>query len=66
MPEVQYQKILLSNLKHDLTTPINAILGYSELILDYLKEGSYSEFTSDIQNIFQSGEEILSEINVIF
>ncbi len=66
MAEVQYQKILLKNLKHDLTTPINAILGYSELVLDYLKEGNYPELTSDMQNIFQSGEEILSEINMIF
>ena len=30
---VNYRKIILSNIRHDLTNPINAILGYSELIL---------------------------------
>ena len=30
--------LLLSAIKHDLTNPINAILGYSELIIDYLSE----------------------------
>ena len=29
-----YRKIILNNIKHDLTNPINAILGYSELIMD--------------------------------
>ena len=33
-----YRKIILSNIKHDLTNPINAILGYSELIMDIVEE----------------------------
>ena len=42
-------KTLLSNIRHDLTSPINAILGYSELIIDYLDEEANGQFISDIK-----------------
>ena len=33
-----YRKIILNNIKHDLTNPINAILGYSELMMDIAED----------------------------
>ena len=60
----QYSKVLLGNIKHDLTNPINAILGYAELITDYLKEGKNDQFISDVNKIHESGSllfEILNE-----
>ena len=47
----KYNKILLSNIKHDLTNPINAILGYAELIIDCLEIGTDDRFISDVKNI---------------
>lgn len=57
---------LIANLRHDLRTPINAILGYSEMLLEDLSEIS----DLDSQNVIKqlnsiqiSGKEILSLIN---
>ena len=54
--------ILLNNIKHDLTNPINAILGFSELILDYLKEGADGQLISDVKNIHKSGSLLFENI----
>ena len=59
-------KILLSNIKHDLTNPINAILGFSELILDYLKEGTDGQLIADVKNIHESGSLLFENINTYF
>ena len=49
-----YRKILLSNIKHDLTNPINAILGYAELIMDYMQDSNNQKLKADINNIHVS------------
>ena len=61
-----YRKIILSNIKHDLTNPINAILGYSEFIIDIVKDEDNSALYRDIHAINDSGITILSHINEIF
>ncbi len=61
-----YNKILLSNIKHDLTNPINAVLGYAELILDYIQDDENIRIKSDINKIHESGSVILENINDIF
>ena len=61
-----YRKILLSNIKHDLTNPINAILGYAELIMDYIQDSDNQQLKADINNIHASGTLILEKINTIF
>ena len=59
-------KMLLSNIKHDLTNPINAILGYAELIIDYLKEGTNDQLIADVKNIHESGSLLFENINTYF
>ena len=59
-------KMLLSNIKHDLTNPINAILGYAELIIDYLKEGTNDQLITDVKNIHESGSLLFENINTYF
>ncbi|BAQ61723.1 serine phosphatase RsbU [Geminocystis sp. NIES-3708] len=57
---------LISNLRHDLRTPINAILGYSEMLLEDLSEINDLDNKNTIKklNTIQiSGKEILSLIN---
>ena len=61
-----YRKIILSNIKHDLTNPINAILGYSELIMDILQDEDNQALDRDIHAIHESGTAILTHINEIF
>ena len=62
----QYSKVLLGNIKHDLTNPINAILGYAELITDYLKEGKNDQFISDVNKIHESGSLLFEILNEYF
>ena len=61
-----YRKILLSNIKHDLINPINAILGYAELIMDFTQDIDNQQLKADINNIHASGTLILEKINAIF
>ena len=61
-----YRKIILSNIKHDLTNPISAIMGYSELIMDIIQDEDNNALNKDIQTIYDSGSTILSLINEIF
>ena len=65
-PSEYYRNILLSNIKHDLTNPINAILGYAELIMDYIQDSDNQQLKADINNIHASGTLILENINAIF
>ncbi len=61
-----YRKIILSNIKHDLTNPINAILGYSEFINEIIKDENNNALYRDIHTIHDSGIAILAHINKIF
>jgi signal transduction histidine kinase len=61
--ESRFYKMLLSNIRHDLINPINAILGYSELIIDYLDEEENGQFISDIKKIHESGSLLFKNIN---
>ena len=62
----RFDKMLLRNIKHDLINPINAILGYSELIIDYLDEEKNGQFISDIKKIHESGSLLFKSINAYF
>ncbi|SVB08505.1 uncharacterized protein METZ01_LOCUS161359, partial [marine metagenome] len=66
IPDSKHNKILLSNIKHDLTNPINAILGYAELIIDYLEISTDDRFISDVKNIHESGSLLFQNINTYF
>ncbi len=54
---------LLSNLRHELRTPINAIIGYSEMLLEDLEETPDSENFCQLQKINVGGRELLTIIN---
>ena len=50
----------LSNISHELKTPLNAILGFSKLILDAGDESGNKKY---IESIHKSGENLLALIN---
>ena len=61
-----YQKIMIKNIKHDLTNPINAIQGYAELILEILQNDKDVDLQDDINGIYKSALIILRSINKKF
>ena len=52
----------LSNISHEIRTPINAVLGFDEMIIRESKDPSITEHAREIQN---SGKTLLSLINDI-
>ena len=64
--EHQYHQVILRNIKHDLINPINAMIGYSELILDTLDEAGDRALERDIQSIYHSSTAILATIQELF
>jgi len=54
---------LFSNLRHELRTPINAIIGYSEMLLEDLEETQDPERFCKLQQINVGGRELLTIIN---
>ncbi|MDH5327936.1 MAG: ATP-binding protein [Gammaproteobacteria bacterium] len=55
----------LANMSHELRTPMNAILGYSQLLIEESVEGGYSEIGPDLKKIEVAGKHLLSLINEI-
>jgi adenylate cyclase len=64
--EHQYHQVILKNIKHDLINSINAMIGYSELILDTLDEAGDRVLERDIQSIYHSSTAILATIQELF
>jgi DNA-binding response OmpR family regulator len=56
----------VSHLRHELRTPINHIIGYSELLLEEAKDSQLEPFTGDLQKIHTAGKTLLGMINALF
>lgn len=55
----------LANMRHELRTPVNAIIGYSEMLLEVAEDTGHKDFIFDLQNIHKAGKRVLSLINQI-
>ncbi|MEK9628441.1 MAG: histidine kinase dimerization/phospho-acceptor domain-containing protein, partial [Nitrospinota bacterium] len=55
----------LANMSHELRTPMNAIIGYSEMLLEDAKEEGLDDFEEDLGKIRSSGKHLLGLINEI-
>ena len=53
----------LNNMSHDIRTPMNAILGYAQLMEDELKGKGLPEISEYLEKLQQSGNLLLSIIN---
>lgn len=58
-------RALLAKLRHDLRTPINAILGYSEILIEDTEEGGDAVLLADLKKIHAAGSELLARVNEI-
>jgi signal transduction histidine kinase len=55
----------LANMSHELRTPMNAIIGYSEMLLEEVQASQQDTFVSDLLKIHSSAIHLLSLINEI-
>ncbi len=53
----------LANMSHELRTPMNAILGYSEMLMEEAEDAEQDDFIPDLKKINQAGNHLLSLIN---
>ena len=53
----------LANMSHELRTPMNAIIGYSEMLIEDAEDEGQSDFIPDLDKIKNAGKHLLSLIN---
>ena len=59
----QAKSAFLANMSHELRTPMNAILGYSEMLIEDAEDGGQDDFIPDLKKINQAGNHLLALIN---
>ena len=59
----QAKSRFLANMSHELRTPMNAIIGYSDLLIEEASELRPEQFIPDLQNIRSAGTHLLGLIN---
>jgi len=60
------QPASLANVRHTLHTPLNHIIGYSEMLLEEASERGLEAFTADLHKIHKAGKQLLGFINDFF
>lgn len=60
----QAKSIFLANMSHELRTPMNAIIGYSEMLMEEAEEVQ-EDFVPDLKKIHGAGKHLLGLINDI-
>ena len=55
----------LANMSHELRTPMNAVIGYSEMLIEDAVDQGLDEFESDLQKINTAGKHLLNLINQV-
>jgi signal transduction histidine kinase/DNA-binding response OmpR family regulator len=53
----------LANMSHELRTPMNAIIGYSEMLMEDAQDDGNEEAAGDLKKIHSAGTHLLSLIN---
>ena len=59
----QAKSAFLANMSHELRTPMNAILGYSEMLIEEAEDLEQVDFIPDLKKINQAGTHLLALIN---
>jgi signal transduction histidine kinase/DNA-binding response OmpR family regulator/ligand-binding sensor domain-containing protein len=59
------KSIFLANMSHELRTPMNAIIGFSEILVERLHDKLEAKYVGFLKSILQSGQHLLSIINDI-
>ena len=59
----QAKSSFLANMSHELRTPMNAILGYSEMLVEEAEDDGLDDYLPDLQKIIAAGKHLLALIN---
>ncbi|MEA3276204.1 MAG: PAS domain S-box protein, partial [Pseudomonadota bacterium] len=59
----QAKSAFLANMSHELRTPMNAILGYSEMLIEEAEDLDQQDSIPDLQKINKAGTHLLALIN---
>jgi len=59
----QYKSTFLANMSHELRTPMNAIIGYSEMLLEDAEDEGHKQYADDLKKIRSAGQHLLALIN---
>jgi signal transduction histidine kinase/CheY-like chemotaxis protein/ligand-binding sensor domain-containing protein len=59
------KSIFLANMSHELRTPMNAIIGFSEILVERLQDKLEPKYLGFLRSILTSGQHLLSIINDI-
>ncbi len=62
---VRTKRAILANMRHELRTPINAILGYSEILLEDAEELGCTSYIPDLQKINVAGKRLLTVLDEV-
>ncbi|MEY2830841.1 MAG: hypothetical protein RLZZ574_99, partial [Cyanobacteriota bacterium] len=54
---------ILAHLRHELRTPINAIIGYSEMLLEEVETNHHKKCLNELEQIRVCGMQLLASIN---
>jgi adenylate cyclase len=60
------RRAFLAHMRHQLRTPINAMIGYSEMLLEDAADGGQEDFIPDLQRIHTASNQLLARVNDIF
>lgn len=62
--DVREKRAFLAHMRHELRTPINGIIGYSELMLEDAEDNEdLAELAPDLEKILTAGRELLDQVN---
>ncbi|WP_019508829.1 response regulator [Pleurocapsa sp. PCC 7319] len=61
----QAKSQFLANMSHELRTPMNAIIGYSEMLMEEAEDIGQEDFIPDLRKIHSAGKHLLNLINDI-
>ncbi|HEX8422774.1 MAG TPA: histidine kinase dimerization/phospho-acceptor domain-containing protein, partial [Pyrinomonadaceae bacterium] len=61
--EARTRAALLAHIRHELSSPINAIIGYSEMLIEGAPvDGDASEFRADLEKILTAGQQLRARV----
>lgn len=60
------KRAFLAHMRHELKTPLNAIIGYSEMLIEDSAEIGRSGYRQDLEKIHTAGQRLLSQVSDFF
>ncbi|WAS91116.1 hybrid sensor histidine kinase/response regulator [Nannocystis punicea] len=61
----QAKSTFLANMSHEFRTPLNAILGYSDMLVDQARAGEFEQIEDDLNRIRAAGNHLLALVTDI-